>query len=165
MDGASDPHQRASTLLQSGLTRVGSGELEAARDDFKASAELAPTADAYTYWGWMEHKLGNTEAAIALCHQAIALDPEFGNPYNDIGSYLVAQGKLEDAIPWFEKAIAARRYEPRQFPHMNLARVYLTRRDIPKALAHFEKALGFAPESAELQTAVAKLRGLLRKVN
>ena len=75
MDQPSPLHARAAALLKAGLSRVDAGELEAARDDFKASAELEPTADAYTYWGWMEHKLGNTAEAIDLCHQAIALDP------------------------------------------------------------------------------------------
>ena len=35
------------------------------------------------------------------------------------------QGKLDEAISWLGKAKQARRYEPRQFPFMNLGRVYL----------------------------------------
>jgi hypothetical protein len=31
----------------------------------------------------------------------------------------------DEAIPWLGKAKQARRYEPRQFPFMNLGRVYL----------------------------------------
>ena len=66
--------------------------------------------------------------ATAECLRAIEIDPHFGNPYNDIGVHLMQQGKLEEAIPWLEKAKQARRYEPRQFPSMNLGRVYLQQR-------------------------------------
>ena len=43
---------------------------------------------------------------------------------NDIGSYLVKKGKLDEAIEWLEKAKTAPRYEPRHFPYMNLGRIY-----------------------------------------
>ena len=35
------------------------------------------------------------------------------------------QGQLDEAIPWLGKAKQARRYEPGQFPFMNIGRVYL----------------------------------------
>ena len=40
---------------------------------------------------------------IDLCFKAIQLDPEFGNPYNDMG-YLMRLGKLESSIKWFIRA-------------------------------------------------------------
>ncbi len=157
--------RRARQLLEAGLAAVQRGDLTSARDEFKASAALRPTADALTFWGWMEHHLGDSGRAIELCHQAIGLDPDFGNPYNDIGSYLVSQGKLEEAIPWFEKAIQAKRYEPRQFPHMNLGRVYMTRRQFALALQHFERALAFAPGDPHLRALADKARLMVRNLN
>jgi Tfp pilus assembly protein PilF len=64
------------------------------------------------------------EEATEECLRAIAIDPEFGNPHNDIGVYLMQRDKLDEAIPWFEKAKQAKRYEPRQFPFMNLGQIY-----------------------------------------
>jgi Tfp pilus assembly protein PilF len=55
--------------------------------------------------------------------RAIEIDPEFGNPYNDIGVYLMQRDRLDDAVPWLERAKLAKRYEPRQFPYMNLGRI------------------------------------------
>ena len=52
------------------------------------------------------------------------VDQTFGNPYNDIGSYLVKKGEFDEAIEWLEKAKTAPRYEPRHFPYMNLGRIY-----------------------------------------
>jgi hypothetical protein len=36
--------------------------------------------------------MGLTDDAITECHHAIEVDPDFGNPYNDIGAYLIEQG-------------------------------------------------------------------------
>lgn len=140
-----------------GLEAVARGDLEVARKKFKEAAEAIPTADAYTYWGWMEHHLGDTKRAIELCEKAIKLDVDFGNPYNDIGSYLVALGRPDEAIPWFQKAIKAMRYEPRQFPHINLGRIYLAKEMPARALEEFEKALSFVPDDPELNAIIKEL--------
>jgi Tfp pilus assembly protein PilF len=143
--------RRAKKLLDAGLEAVEAGNIDEARDKFQASAENHATADALTYWGWMENHFGNTELAIELCEQAIELDPKFGNPYNDIGSYLIQQGNLDGSIQWLEKAIHAERYEPRQYPHINLGRVYLAKGLPLKAVHHFRAALEFDPQNPEVR--------------
>ena len=148
---------RARKLIEAGLEAIAQGDVESARTKFKESAGCVPTADAYTYWGWMEHHRGETAKAIQLCQKAIKIDPNFGNPYNDIGSYLVSMGKDDEAIPWFEKAIEAARYEPRQFPHINLGRVYMAKEMPVKALGEFRKALEYAPGDPELAAIVDSL--------
>jgi Tfp pilus assembly protein PilF len=60
--------------------------------------------------------MGRIDDAIAECHRAIEIDPSFGNPYNDIGAYLIAKGELDEAVPWLEKAKTAPRYDPRHYP-------------------------------------------------
>src|SRR5207245_2612278 len=78
------------------------------------------------------------------CLKAIEVDPDFGNPYNDIGCYLMQQGKLEEAVPWLERAKLAKRYEPRQFPYMNLARIHVKQGRWWEALREFEGAVRLA---------------------
>ncbi len=75
---------------------------------------------------------GDSNEAIAQCEIAIQLDPEFGNPYNDIGVYFMQQQQFDDAIAWFERAKSAKRYEPRHFPYINLGRIYLNQRNDSK---------------------------------
>ena len=58
----------------------------------------------YTFRGWAVSFLGDLDAAIEDCKRAIRIDPDFGNPYNDIGAYLIEQEEWEEAIPWLEKA-------------------------------------------------------------
>lgn len=155
--------RRAKRFIRLGLEAVVHGYFRRARSHFKASAELHPTADAYTYWAWMEHQLGRTHLAIQLCRKAIKFDPNFGNPYNDIGSYLISLGRVEESIEWFEKATQAERYEPRQFPHLNLARVFLSKKKYFRALKEFKAALKFDPENTEIKYAIAAIQKTIRQ--
>ena len=129
---------------------------------YKESIALYPTADAHTYLAWAYSFKGRLNDAIAQCEIAIQLDPEFGNPYNDIGVYLMQQQKLDDAIPWLERAKNARRYEPRHFPYINLGRVYLTKGMIQKAIEEFNGSLSINPDDTELAQLVEELKSKLQ---
>ena len=52
---------------------------------------------------------GRYAEAIDECLKAITVDSSFGNPYNDIGSYLIAQGDLWTCVRWFRRALGAAR--------------------------------------------------------
>jgi len=69
--------------------------------------------------------------------EGIEVDPEFGNPYNDIGAYLIEQGKHDEAIPWLERALRAARYESYHFPWFNLGRAYAAKDCYGRALECF----------------------------
>ena len=60
------------------------------------------------FLGWTYSYQGRLDDAIPECQKAIEVDPEFGNPYNDIGAYLIEQQKHDEAIPWLERALQAR---------------------------------------------------------
>jgi tetratricopeptide (TPR) repeat protein len=119
-----DPRQTAAEFFQQGYEQQMAGDYRQAIELYTRSIEAFPTAEAYTFRGWTYSFLGDYDRAIAECLLAIKVDAEFGNPYNDIGAYLIEQEKWDEAIPWFEKAIAAKRYEARCYPHFNLGRVY-----------------------------------------
>lgn len=130
------------------------------------SIELFPTAEAYTFRGWAFSHQDRVDEAIAECKRAIEVDPAFGNPYNDIGAYLIQQGKLEEAIPWLEQATRAERYEARVFPWANLGRIYATRGDRMRAIAAFRKALeeqpGYHPAQHMLERLIAGTNGFAK---
>jgi len=153
--------RRAKALLDKGLAAVSQGNVEEALLDFKASSYVSPSAESYTYWGWMEGRLGNFAKAIEYCERAIEIDPEFGNPYNDIGTYLVSLGREDEAISWFDKAKNAKRYEPRQYPHINLGRIYLSKKLYKNALDEFQDARRFAPNNQEINWAIDFIQKLI----
>ena len=137
---------RAYVLWQQGNVLHLRGRFEAAADKFRESIEVLPTAEGHTFLGWSLSMLGQTEEAIAECEKAIALDPDYGNPYNDIGVYLMELGRPHEAPPWFEKAMAAERYCCYQFPHFNLGRVLVMQGDFVAARRSFEQSLRHDPD-------------------
>jgi Tfp pilus assembly protein PilF len=158
-----DPRQAlALELFQQAYIHQMEGDLELAAGLYKRSIELYPTAEAYTFLGWTYSFQGRVDDAIVQCKNAILIDPTFGNPYNDIGAYLIGQGKFDDAIPWLEKAIASRRYDSYHYPWYNLGRVYLAKEWLNKSRECFEKALEIEPHYALAQEAVRTLRTLVQ---
>ena len=132
---------KALELFQKAYKLQMRGELENAIQMYKQSIEVLPTAEAHTFLGWTYSFLGMYEEAISECKRAIELDPDFGNPYNDIGAYLIELGRLDEAIPWLQKAIVVKRYESYCFPYYNLGRIYEAKWDWPRAIEHYRKAL------------------------
>jgi Tfp pilus assembly protein PilF len=153
--------QQALALWNEGVQHHMRGEFQDAIDLYSRSIEIHPTAEAYTFRGWAYHFLGRVDDAIAECHKAIEVDPGFGNPYNDIGSYLIAKGELDTAVEWLERAKRAPRYEPRHFPYMNLGRLYAAKGMVLQAIREFEGALEINPEEPLCREMVVRLRAML----
>jgi tetratricopeptide (TPR) repeat protein len=141
-----ETREKALRLFQEAYRRQMEGQLEDAIRLYKQSIGIRPTAEAHTFLGWTYSFQGNYDRAIEECKKAIAIDPDFGNPYNDIGAYLLDLGKLDEAIPWLETATRAPRYEAYHYPHCNLGRVYMAQGMLKKAMEEFEKALAIEPE-------------------
>jgi len=156
-----DRQHRAVRLFKEVYDLQMKGELEAAVKLYKESIENYPTAEAYTFLGWTYSFMGRLDDAIEECHRAIEIDPTFGNPYNDIGAYLLQKGEPDDAIPWLEKALRAPRYASYYFAHMNLGRAYETKRDWLRAKSQYQKALDMEPQYRPAAQGLARIRGLL----
>ncbi len=153
--------RQATELWQEAYRYQREGDLDRAIEVYQRSIDVYPTAEAHTFRGWAMSFQGRWEEAIDECLRAIETDPDFGNPYNDIGVYLMQQGKLDEAIPWLEKAKPARRYEPRQFPFVNLGRIYLKQGRWWDALREFEGAVRAAPEDIQSHKVLHGLRARL----
>ena len=156
-EGREEDKREAWQLFQQAYERQMKGELEEAVELYKKSIEAHPTAEAYTFLGWTYSFMGRIEDAIEECHKAIAQDPDFGNPYNDIGAYLIEKGELDEAIIWFQKALLARRYESPAFPHLNLGRVYERKGQWTEAIDSYKKSLALNPNYALARKALGRL--------
>ena len=154
--------ERAVQLFHEAYRHQQNGNLDEAIRLYRESIHCYPTAEAHTFLGWTYSFQGRYEDAIEECKRAIAVDPEFGNPYNDIGAYLISLGQLDQAIPWLEKAIHAGRYEAYHYPHCNLGRVYLAKGMLKKALEEFEKALAIQPDYGPAREAIEAIQQQLQ---
>jgi tetratricopeptide (TPR) repeat protein len=138
------------------------GDLELAADLYKQSIALRPTAEAHTFLGWTYRFLGRLEDAIAECKRAIEVDPSLGNPYNDIGAYLIELGRPGEAIPWLEKATVSERYESYHYPWYNLGRAYVLEELYSRARECFRQALDIEPGYKPAAEALEKIRRLIQ---
>ena len=157
-----DPlRQKAIELFQAAYRQQLQGRVDRAIGLYSESIGLCPTTEAHTFRGWAYSAQKRYEDAIEECRKAIAIDPAFGNPYNDIGSYLIALGRPDEAIDWLEKAKTAPRYEPRHFPFINLGRLYAAKGMFLKAVAEFEGALQHQPGDLISLQAIGQLQARL----
>ena len=161
-DAASMIRREANELFQEAYEAQLAQDYERAIELYKRSIETYPTAEAHTFLGWVYSFQERYDEAIAECLEAIRVDETFGNPYNDIGSYLLAKGDSYGSVRWFKRALLAPRYESYAFPHFNLGRVYETRHRFLEAARHYGLALEQKPDFKE---AVVALRRVQSKVN
>lgn len=151
----------AMRLLRIAYELQTAGHLDQAVAYYKRSLEVEPTAEAFTFLGWTYSMMGKFEEAIAECKRAIACDPNYGNPYNDIGVYLMQQGKIDEAITWLKQAMQALRYDHPEFPHVNLGTIYEMKGLWPLALQSYERALSLRPGYKAAKEGIRRLRANL----
>lgn len=151
------PDDNAREAFLNGYRHHMDGDLREAERYYQISLDYQPTAEAHTFLGWAYSQQDQIDEAIRECMEAIDVDPDFGNPYNDIGAYLLQKGKMEMAIEWFQKALKAPRYESYCFPHFNLGRVYRMRGHLEQARDHFRRALEEHPDFEEAEEALQEV--------
>lgn len=156
-----DTLTRALELFREAYAHQMSGDLDEAIALYQASIAAHPTAEAYTFLGWTYSFQGRLDDAIEECRKAIQIDPDFGNPYNDIGAYLIEQGRPTDAVAWLERALRAPRYASYHFAWFNLGRAYLAQDLYNRAISCFEKALEIHPEYVLAEHALGAARKML----
>jgi len=156
-----ETRKEAIELFQKAYELQMSGALQEACDYYKKSLALHPTAEAHTFLGWTYSFMGRYDDAIQECHRAIEIDPDFGNPYNDIGAYLIEKGRLDEAVPWLEKATRAVRYESYCYPHLNLGRIWEKKGDWYQAMEEYQKALKANPDYSLAAKALGRIKGML----
>ncbi len=156
-----DKLTQAWQLLQEAYQAQIEGDYDHAVELYEKSLAIQPTAEAHTFLGWTYHYQGKMEEAIAECKRAIEIDPDFGNPYNDIGAYLIEMRCFDEAIPWLERATEAKRYDPRHYPYYNLGRVYLAKEMYSRARESFQTALRLEPRYTLAREALDHLRRIV----
>ena len=103
-------------MLQIGRSLFRDGEVAEARDYFEAAARIAPdSAEVQSCIGYVEHRLGDDDAALATLRRALQTDSEYheariylANVLYDRGDYEAALYHLEQTKPddhWDELAI------------------------------------------------------------
>jgi tetratricopeptide (TPR) repeat protein len=160
-EDASLAKYQAKQLFQEAYEAQLAQDYEEAIKLYQRSIATYPTAEAHTFLGWVYSFQNRYDEAIDECLEAIRVDETLGNPYNDIGSYLLAKGDSYSCVRWFKRALFAPRYESYAFPHFNLGRVYESRRKYLEAARHYGLALKQQPNFTEAVSGLRRMQTLL----
>ena len=118
---------------------------EAAKE-YEAASKLAkPTTALLVDWGLALDCAGRTPEAIERLRQAVASERTY-NSLAQLGMVLARQGRLDEALPLLNDAIAADPNQPAAWGYRG--NVYATQRKLVEAAADFMRALALNPSDA-----------------
>lgn len=110
----------ASAHFNLGSSLVRSGKFAEAERHLRRAVDKDPNAQTYTGLGIVLWQMGRADEAIANLKSAIEANPAHAPAYDQLGTILVEQGKLEDAAITYHDLI---RNRPSAAAHQNLAKV------------------------------------------
>ncbi len=113
------------------------------------SLELEPSGSIQHYLlGLVLEKIGNLPQAIRAYQEAIALNANFVDAYNNLGNLLLNVGQAEQAKAVYRQAVAA---NPNHFgSYLNLGNVLLSQQEVEEAIATYETALQLNPHNPDI---------------
>lgn len=127
------------------------------------------TADRWNNWASVQFKSGNARAGELGFRRALALDPQYGQAAANLGTIFARDGKTEDAIKMFERALAGNGVDAdqREVTRDSLAECRSTLGRIAKTEPP-EQALippdqiyaGYKPEESQLSASISASRPL-----
>ncbi|HEY1923040.1 MAG TPA: tetratricopeptide repeat protein [Tepidisphaeraceae bacterium] len=141
--------------LKWGIVKEYDGDLEAARDEFQKSLDLAPTFTvAMNSMGMLLVRMNHPDEAMEYYRKAIALDPGYAEVRVHYGDALLAAGDVDSAMAQYSEA-AARRPDnvEAQFKLGNLLLTESHRAD--QAIPHYVAALIADPNRADIHANLA----------
>jgi type IV pilus assembly protein PilF len=89
---------------------------------------------------------GALDKAEYHAREAIKLKPDYSNAYNYLGTIYYRQGRMEEAIEAFEKALSNLLYMSPQDAQRNLGGVYLALKQYHEAIIHLKEAIRLVPD-------------------
>lgn len=125
------------------------GHLEKANYFLSQAMEIEETSEALFYLGLIASQKNQISEALSYFYRSHQLDPEYGNPCNEIGVILLRLGKEREAIYWLKRSIQCRFNDALHIPLFNLATLYKIWNRPERSLQYLHKAIEFAPDFEE----------------
>jgi tetratricopeptide (TPR) repeat protein len=100
----------------------------------------------HEYIGVAYRELGDFDSALAEFNEVLEVDANHAPTLISIGDILVAQQKLEEAVVYFEKAVA--QTTDAVVPY-NVAEIYFTQGNAVKAIEYYQKAAEYRTDWAD----------------
>lgn len=144
--------------LGQGHQSMSKNNAQEALEHFLQARLYHETAEVLTLIAWAKAQCGDLDEAKQYCLKAMKKDPDYGPPYNDLGNYLLSEGKANEGLKWFTLAKKSTYYQNREYPYINSGRAYMFLKQYDKAMIEFQTALSLAPYHEELKNTINKLK-------
>jgi len=135
-----------------GRTKYNENAFLEAVSNFEHALSLRPKyVEAENNLGLSLRELNKMDQARAAFQSAIEWQgdaPTDSQPFLNLGTLLADQSEFERAIPYLKESVALSPANPKV--HEELAQIYETHKDLPKAQAELEQAVALAPDTSGL---------------
>ena len=139
--------KQARVFRDRGERYLAENQTNAALEQFLKALEIYPE-DPYLHYDLalaydMKGMFYKTEYHL---REAIKLKSDFSNAYNYLGFVYFRDGKVDEAIKNYHKALENELYLNPQDAHLNLGVAYLSRKEYRKAMPHLQEAIRLVPD-------------------
>ena len=154
-----DMKKEASARMQMGITYLGQRNLPSAMRELTRAAELDPeNPEIDMALGLAYQARGDLGKAEEYLRSAIRKKPDYADAHNNLGNLLGLQGRSEEAIREYEKAVSNVLYPTPEYGYYNMGREYARMKDLPKAEEMYKRAIALNPSFAEAYRGLAMVQ-------
>jgi len=148
------------THVQLGANYMQQGRMDVAKESLDKALELAPDdTQANNMMALLQWRLRNYDAADIHFRRATSAAARGVNPnaQHNYGAFLCERGRLDEALAWFERAVANPQYATPELANFNAGLCALKKPDRAAAERYFRAALVREPRYAPALLAMARL--------
>ena len=126
-----------------GVQAYQNGDMRGALMEQQAAVKQDPELDlAHNALGLLYHvSYGDKEKAIFHYKRALEINPKFSEAYTNLGNVYQNEGRYDDAIPLYEKALSDILYKTPYVAENNLGWCYYKKGQLQQAIDHIKSAL------------------------
>jgi tetratricopeptide (TPR) repeat protein len=136
-------------LFSTGRDLFQIGDFDRAEFYFRSYLEQEDSSETYFYLGLIMGQKNRLEDALEFYYKSVVINPEYGNPCNEIGIILLRMGKDKDAVFWLKKSIRCKQNDALHISLFNLATLYNMWNRPERSLQFLHKAMELQPEFPE----------------
>lgn len=135
--------------IDKGKEQYRAGFLDRAAYFFSQAMEMEETPDSLFYLGLISSQKNQIIEALSYFYRSFQMDPNYGNPCNEIGVILLRLGREREAVYWLKRSITCQVNDAVHIPLFNLATLYKIWNRPERSLQYLHRAIEFAPDFEE----------------
>ncbi|MGI5861762.1 MAG: social motility TPR repeat lipoprotein Tgl [Myxococcales bacterium] len=139
----SKAREQAAIHYDLGVQAMRTCDARAALKEYQRAVELDPQLDlAHNALALTYHlSFGDVDSAIRHYQEALELNPKFSEAYTNLANAYLAQGRYDEAIPLYEKALGDMLYKTPFIAENNLGWCYYKKGEVQRGIDHIRSAI------------------------